>query len=360
MRHRPVDIRPVVAGRLVGGLGVALLALVATTPARSQQASPPARPEDVGVSSERLHRIDEAMKRHINEHNIAGAVTLVARKGKVVHLVAHGLADAEAGKPMTTDSLFRMASSTRPVTGVAVMMLVEEGKIRLADPVSKYIPAFRDLKVAVEKGAAVRARPGRATGLDPRPADAHVRPGQRRDRVETSPERDALARERRRHAGDLRRPAGGGPPRLPAGVEVELQRPRGDRHPGARDRCRFREAVRRIRPGSHLHAARHERHDFPPRAGRGRRTAGRSPPAGPRQGEQDRPVPPLPEGVFLGAGGLISKAEDYARFGQMLANGGELDGKRLLSPRRGGADVVQPRRRDVRRPTGGRRGWDSG
>ena len=159
MRQRPVDIRPVVARRLVGGLGLAVLALVATTPARSQQALPRAKPEDVGVSSERLHRIDEVMKRHIDEHHIAGAVTLVARKGKVVHLAAHGLADAEAGKPMTTDALFRMASSTKPVTGVAVMMLVEEGKIRLADPVSKYIPDFKDLKVAVEKDGKVELVP---------------------------------------------------------------------------------------------------------------------------------------------------------------------------------------------------------
>jgi CubicO group peptidase (beta-lactamase class C family) len=100
------------------------------------------------------------MKRHIDEHRIARAVTLVARKGKVVHLAAHGLADAEAGKPMTTDALFRMASSTKPVTGVAVMMLVEQGKIRLADPVSKYIPDFKNLKVAVEKdGRSSSSRP---------------------------------------------------------------------------------------------------------------------------------------------------------------------------------------------------------
>ena len=157
MRQSPF-VRPVVARRLVGA-GLAVLALVATAPAWSQQASPRAKPEDVGVSSERLQRIDEVMKRHIDEHHIAGAVTLVARKGKVVHFAAHGLADAEAGKPMTTDALFRMASSTKPVTGVAVMMLVEEGKIRLADPVSKYIPDFKDLKVAVEKDGKVELVP---------------------------------------------------------------------------------------------------------------------------------------------------------------------------------------------------------
>ena len=120
---------------------------------------PRARPEDVGVSSERLHRVDEVMQRHIEEQKISGAVTLVARKGRVVHLEAQGLMDIEAKAPMRTDAIFRMASSTKPVTGVAVMMLVEEGKIRLADPVSKFIPEFKDMKVAVEKDGEVELVP---------------------------------------------------------------------------------------------------------------------------------------------------------------------------------------------------------
>src|SRR5262249_48072081 len=97
--------------------------------------------------------------RHIDEHHIAGAVTLVARKGKVIHFEAYGQADVETKKPMARDTLFRMASSTKPVTGVAVMMLVEEGKVRLADPVSKFIPDFKDVKVAVEKEGKVELVP---------------------------------------------------------------------------------------------------------------------------------------------------------------------------------------------------------
>jgi CubicO group peptidase (beta-lactamase class C family) len=85
----------------------------------------------VGVSSERLRRIDDVVKRHIDDRKIAGAVTLVARKGRVVHFEPHGLMDVEANRRMRKDTLFRMASSTKPVTGVAVMMLVEEGKVRL-------------------------------------------------------------------------------------------------------------------------------------------------------------------------------------------------------------------------------------
>ena len=91
------------------GLILTFLSL-ATVPSWGQ-----AKPEDVGVSSERLRRIDELLKRHIDEHRIAGAVTLVARKGAVVHFTAHGLADAEAKKPMSRDNLFRMASSTKRV-----------------------------------------------------------------------------------------------------------------------------------------------------------------------------------------------------------------------------------------------------
>src|SRR5262249_61403854 len=125
----------------------------------AQPGLPRAKPEDVGVSSERLRRIDDVVKRHIDEHRIAGAVTLVARKGKVVHFAAYGQADGERERPMHKGTLFRMASSAKPVTGVAVMMLVEEGKVRLADPVSKFIPALKDLKVAVERGGEVKLVP---------------------------------------------------------------------------------------------------------------------------------------------------------------------------------------------------------
>ena len=214
------------------GLGLAVLALVATTPARSQQASPRAKPEDVGVSSERLHRIDEVMKRHIDEHHIAGAVTLVARKGKVVHFEAHGLKDVESRQPMTRDTLFRMASSTKPVTGVAVMMLIEEGKIRLADPVSKFIPEFKGLKVAVEKerrrssSSRPSGRSRSATCSPTPPAWSAAGSGRGKAPKETAP-----AREPEETLETLHPPAGGCPARLPAGLEVELQRARGHRHP---------------------------------------------------------------------------------------------------------------------------------
>src|SRR5262249_32156428 len=159
MRSSPPGAEKRSAARLLQRPILTLLVLAAAGPAWAQPGLPRAKPEDVGVSSERLRRIDDVVKRHIDEHRIAGAVTLVARKGKVVHFAAYGQADVEAKRPMHKDTLFRMASSTKPVTGVAVMMLVEEGKVRLADPVSKFIPEFKDLKVAVEKDGKVELVP---------------------------------------------------------------------------------------------------------------------------------------------------------------------------------------------------------
>ena len=110
---------------------------------------PVAEAESVGMSTERLLRIDTAMQRHIDAGDIQGAVTAVARRGKVVHFKAHGLMDVEAERPMAEDAVFIMMSSTKPVLGVAAMMMIEEGLIRPNDPVEKYIPEFADMQVAV-------------------------------------------------------------------------------------------------------------------------------------------------------------------------------------------------------------------
>ena len=115
---------------------------------------PVAEPESVGMSTERLLRIDAVMQRHIDAGNIQGAVTAVARRGKVVHFEAHGLMDVEAERPMSRDAIFIMMSSTKPILGVAAMMVIEEGLIRPEDPVSKYIPEFADMQVAVLKDPA--------------------------------------------------------------------------------------------------------------------------------------------------------------------------------------------------------------
>ena len=113
-----------------------------------------AKPEDVGLSSERLARIHEAVQRHIDAGSVSGAVTLVARHGKIAHLEAHGLMDVESKRAMPKDGVFRLASMSKPITAVAVMMMVEEGKVRLNDPVSRFIPEFKSMKVAVAKPGA--------------------------------------------------------------------------------------------------------------------------------------------------------------------------------------------------------------
>lgn len=121
-------------------------------------ATPRAKPEDVGLSSERLRRVGEAMQRQIQSGQIASAVTLVARRGRVAHLEAFGQLDVESKKPVATDSLFRIASMSKPVTGVAILMLLEEGKVRLSDPVSRFIPEFKALQVSADATATVPAK----------------------------------------------------------------------------------------------------------------------------------------------------------------------------------------------------------
>jgi CubicO group peptidase (beta-lactamase class C family) len=111
---------------------------------------PTAKPEAVGLSSERLERISAVVQRDIEDKRIAGAVTLVMRHGKIAWFKAQGMSDREAGKPMPVDAMFRICSMTKPITSVAVMMLYEDGKFLLDDPVSKYLPEFKNPKVLVK------------------------------------------------------------------------------------------------------------------------------------------------------------------------------------------------------------------
>src|SRR4029434_5803305 len=125
---------------------------------------PRVKPEEVGMSLERLLRIDQMLERRIAKGELAGAVAIVARKGKVVHLTAKGVMDLETKQPVTPSTMFRVASMTKPVTSVALMMMIEEGKVRLSDPVSRYIPEFKSLKVAVPDPAVPPPAAAQATG----------------------------------------------------------------------------------------------------------------------------------------------------------------------------------------------------
>ena len=125
------------------------LSLLLVAPALRAEAPPAATPETVGLSAERLQRLRSVMQQYVDEGRVSGIVTYVARNGRLAHLEAFGKTDVEAGRPMQKDTIFRIASQTKAFTSVSVMMLVEEGKIGLADPVSKFIPAFAKTTVAV-------------------------------------------------------------------------------------------------------------------------------------------------------------------------------------------------------------------
>lgn len=108
---------------------------------------PTASPESVGMSSERLERLDAVTHQWVDDGRIAGVVTLVARRGHVVHLDAYGMADIENNERMTDDKYFRLFSMTKPITSVALLTLFEEGRFQLNDPLARYLPEFADVQV---------------------------------------------------------------------------------------------------------------------------------------------------------------------------------------------------------------------
>ncbi len=292
---------------------------------------PTAKPEEVGMSSQRLLRIHQAIQRHIDAGDISGAVTLVARRGSIVHFEAHGLMDIESKQPMRTDAIFRIASMSKPITGVAVMMMMEEGKLRLNDPVSKFLPEFKDPHVAIPRG--------NAGAFYVVPAD-----------------RELTIRDLLTHTNGLMTGGPGskaGPPRPAPGDTLASFIPRLgavplDFQPGAQwaysgyagpdTLSRIVEIVSGQPYDEFLRTRIFEplgmpdTFFYPPDARRPRLATlyGKSPHGLVRAPNQDGFSLKT---YFSGGGGLMSTAADYARFAQMLLNGGELDGKRLLGPR---------------------------
>src|ERR1700752_5382792 len=144
-------------------LAIVVVIVAVAVGATLRAAAPTARPEDVGLSADRLKRVTELMQRLIDAKTFSGAVTLVARNGRIAHFEAQGLMDLESKKPMQKDAIFRIMSMTKPVVGVSIMMMIEEGKVRLTDPVSKFIPELKDLKVAVTTPAPAGPPPPQGT-----------------------------------------------------------------------------------------------------------------------------------------------------------------------------------------------------
>jgi CubicO group peptidase (beta-lactamase class C family) len=307
-------------------------------------ASSVGKPEDVGLSSERLQRVTQMIQRRIAAGDLAGAVVAVARKGRLAYLNAQGVMDLETKQPMTPAAMFRIASMTKPVVGVGIMMMVEEGKLRLNDPVSRYIPEFRNMKVAVgQPGAAGR---GAGAGGPPPPPQFYTVPAQREITI-----KDLLT-----HVSGL----GSGPmsnsdidkvarkdgetlaqyiPRL-GGTALEFQPgSRWSYSPGAG----FETLGRVIEIVSGMPLDRYFRTrvfdplgmkdiTFWPTEAQMPRVAtvyGRSPNG---LTKTATPNDTMSRNIyFRGSGGLYSTAEDYIPLGIMLAGGGEMNGKRLLS-----------------------------
>jgi len=305
-----------------------------------------AKPEDVGLSSERLTRITEMMKRHIAAGEISGGVTLVARHGRIAHLDATGTTDIESKKPMTKDAVFRIASMTKPVTGVAIMMMMEEGRLRITDPVSKYIPAFKDLKVAI-----AQPRQGPPAGADePARLNYYSVPAEREVTIRdllthvSGLASGAMSNDSIRRGELTRKPTDTLADYIPRLGKSSLEFQPGSRwtyspQAGFDTLGRIVEITsgqpfdqflrqRLFEPLGIKDAAFYPTPELEPRMV----TAYQLDPKGkaaknPNSGGMQSKV------YFMGSGGLITTAEEYAKFAQMLVNGGELNGKRLLSPR---------------------------
>jgi len=311
----------------------------------------PGSPEAAGLSSERMRRIGEAMQRHIDEGSISGGVTAVARHGRLVHLEAHGLMDIESQKAMTTDALFKIMSMTKPVAGVGIMILVEEGKVRLDDPVSRFIPELADLQVgvALPQGRGRGGRGGAAAGGGGR--------GQAPPFYTVPANRPITIQDLLTHTSGLvsgtisnaesARLAPQGPNATLADVipklgQVPLEFQPGDRwaYSAARGFDTILYVIEQV-TGQTAGAFLKER-IFDPLGMRDTAFwAGENNPRvvtlyqggqdGLRRSENQTGV--TSQTYFSGGGGLVSTAEDYLRFGQMLLNGGEFDGIRVLGPR---------------------------
>jgi len=142
-----------------------LALMISNAFAQSPKTLTPGKPEENGISSERLARIDQAMNEYITKGYIPGAVALIVRNGKIIYEKSFGFSDIENKAPLKTDNIFRIASQSKAITSLAVMMLWEEGKFTLDEPISKYIPEFKNPKVLVwfnEKDSSYSAQPAKS------------------------------------------------------------------------------------------------------------------------------------------------------------------------------------------------------
>jgi CubicO group peptidase (beta-lactamase class C family) len=318
-----------------------LIALIAPLTAATLSET---KPEEVGLSRERLQRIHETIQRHIDGHDISGAVTLVARKGRIAHLEAHGLMDVESKKAMEKNSIFRIWSMSKPVTGVAILMLVEEGKVRLTDPVSRFVPEFKDMKVAVKEE---RAAASSGSGNSQAPPQFYTVPSTREITIQdllthvsglgSGPASNAEIRKITRKPGDTL--AG----YIPHWGATPL-----DFQPGSRWTYSPLAAFDTL--GRVVEVASGQTFDqflrqrifeplgmrdtfFHPSDDRVARIPSTYHRAEKTLQKTDAINKLFDRSYFSGGGGLMSTTEDYAKFAEMLLEGGQLNGTRLLGPK---------------------------
>jgi len=281
---------------------------------------PLASPESVGFSSAGLKTFQQAMRALVDQAQLAGVTTLVARHGKVVHFDAYGVQDLESKKPVTKDTIFRIASMTKPIVGVAMMMLWEEGKWTLDDPVAKHIPEFAGLQVKTASGEVPQTRPMTMRQLMSHTAGFDASGGYQGQNItdRTQPLQamiDKLAK-------------------LPLAVQpgtdwrygpvVDIQGYVVEKLSGQPLdvflRTRIFEPLGMKDTGFWVDAAKKDRITNIHTYGADKKIMTAA-----TQGN------PTSKPVFLsGGGGLLSTTEDYFRFAQMFLNGGEANGKRLI------------------------------
>jgi CubicO group peptidase (beta-lactamase class C family) len=304
---------------------------------------PAARPEDVGMSSERLARIRAGMQRYLDRGLVPGVVTLVARRGRVVHFEAIGYRDVEAKAPMTTDTIFRIASMTKPIASVALMTLYEEGHFLLNDPISKFLPEFANMKVA-------QAAPASETGGAPYKLVPATRPITfkhvlthtagfpnsyrgitREEFTKTYPRKNP-----NETVADAVKRLAAMPLNFNPGEAWEYG-------PATDVVGRLVEVISAMTLDEYLRKKIFEplkmsdTHFYLPASKLNRFAANYQPDE--KNGNKIKLVEAptaesrwlkQPHNYFSGAGGLVSTAADYVRFHQMMLNGGELEGARIL------------------------------
>jgi CubicO group peptidase (beta-lactamase class C family) len=296
------------------------------------------KPEDVGFSSERLKRIAVSLQADVDKGVLPGAVVAVARNGKVAYFEAFGFQNRDKKIPMSTDAIFRMASMSKPLTSVAIMMLMEEGKLHLMDPVSVYLPEFKNLKVGVEKANSATGNP--ELSLEPVKQEMTIQDLLRHTSgITYGNQGKSLVKDAYMAAnvGDRNQTL--------AEFIAKLSKLPLAYQPGTTwDYSMSTDVLGRVVEvvsGLSLDAFIADRiakplglvdTGFYVDAGKAGRIA--EPQANPVTGDRPRFFDPTVRPNWLsGGGGMVSTASDYVRFCQMLLDGGELDDVRLLSPR---------------------------